>query len=256
MPRSYRPVQSFAAAAGKQPRIVLFYTGIGEHFPAQFASQAHAHGAVPLDQINPVGASMRQIAAGRYDAFFRSYADQVRAYRHWVIIGFAHEMNGPWYPWGWRHVSAATWIRAWRRVVTIFRRQGARNVTWLWTISRVMDQGPARAFWPGAAYVSWVGIDGYYSYPSDTFGSVFLRALDAVRRYTHDPVLISESAIGQRAGQARKIPGLLAGVMRYHLRGLVWFDVNQNGMAAHQNWRLEGHPAAEAAFRRGDRGFA
>ena len=256
MPRSYRPVLQFGAAVRKRPGIVLFYSGIGEHFPAAFAEQAHAHGAVPLDQINPMGVSIAGIARGRYNAYFRSYADEVRSYGHRVIIGFAHEMNGSWYPWGWTHVSPRTWVRAWRRVVTVFRRQGARNVIWLWTASRVLSQGPLRSYWPGAAYVNWVGLDGYYDLPLSNFRNVFVRTIRVVRQFTHDPVLISESAIGQRAGQARKIPNLLRGVLRHHLRGLVWFDVRQQGALTRQDWRLEGHPRALAAFRLADRGFA
>jgi len=256
VPHSYRPIEQFSAAVGKQPGIVLFYSGFGEHFPVGFAQQAHAHGAVPLDQIQPTGISIAQIAAGRYDAYLKSYADEVRDYQHRVIIGFAHEMNGSWYPWGWTHVSQGTWVRAWRRVVTDFRSQHANNVTWLWTISRVLNQGPVRSFWPGASYVNWVGIDGYYSEAQDTFSNVFVRIMKVVHQFTHDPILISESAIGQRAGQARKIPNLLAGVVQYHLRGLVWFDVAQHGGLSKQDWRLEGHPSALAAFRQADRGFA
>ena len=255
MPRSYRPVTRFGAAVGHRPSIVLFYSGIGEHFPARFAEQAHAHHALPLDQIEPTGASIRRIAAGHYDAYFKSYADEIRSYRHRVIIGFAHEMNGPWYPWGWTHVSPRTWVRAWRHVVRVFRGQGANNVTWLWTVSRVQDEGPYRDYWPGAAYVNWVGIDGYYTGPQDRFATVFARAMRVVRTLTRDPVLISESAIGQKAGQARRIPNLLHGVLRKHLRGLVWFDVAQSGGLTRQDWRLEGHRRALAAFRRAVRRF-
>jgi mannan endo-1,4-beta-mannosidase len=256
MPGSYQPVQQFAAAVGKEPRIVLFYSGFGEQFPVAFAQQAYAHGATPLDQIEPTGISVAQIAAGHYDAYLKSYADEIRAYGHRVIVGFAHEMNGSWYSWGWTHVSASTWVTAWRRVVTDFRSQHATNVTWLWTISRVLDQGPVQSFWPGAAYVNWVGIDGYYTGPTDTFSNVFLRMMSVVHQFTNDPILISESAIGQRAGQARMIPNLLSGVITYHLLGLVWFDVAQSGGLSQQDWRLEGHPAALAAFRQADRAFA
>lgn len=255
MPSSYKPVEKFGAAVGRRPRIVLFYSGFGEHFPISFARQAHAHGAVPLDQIQPSGISMAQIAAGSYDAYLKSYADEIRSYGHRVIIGFAHEMNGSWYSWGWTHVSPRTWVRAWRRVVTDFRSQHAKNVIWLWTISRVLDQGPVRSFWPGSHYVNWVGIDGYYTEPRCWFSDVFVPVMREVHKFTHDPILISESAIGQRAGQARKIHNLLAGVIQYHVRGLVWFDVAQHGGLAKQDWRLEGHAAALAAFRKYDRLF-
>jgi mannan endo-1,4-beta-mannosidase len=256
VPGSYEPVAQFGDAVGRQPRIALFYSGFGEQFRSGFAEQVVAHGGLPLDQINPLGVSIAKIAAGRYDSYLRSLADQVRAFRHRVVIGFGHEMNGPWYPWGWTHVPPSTFIAAWRRVVQVFRGQGADNVTWLWTISRVQDEGPARDYWPGAAYVNWVGIDGYYTGWHDTFGSVFVRAMRAVREFTDDPVLISECAIGQRAGQARMIPNLLSGVVNYHLLGLVWFDVDQHGGLSKQDWRLEGHPSALAAFRRWMRYFA
>ena len=75
-----------------------------------------------------------RIAAGVYDGYLRSYADSVRDFGHPVIIGFGHEMNAPWYSWGYGHVPPATFVAAWRHVVTLFRGQGADNVTWLWTI--------------------------------------------------------------------------------------------------------------------------
>jgi mannan endo-1,4-beta-mannosidase len=255
MPRSYGPARKFGTAVGKRPGILLFYSGFGEHFPVRFAESAHAHHALPLDQIEPTGVSISGIVRGRYDGYLRSYANEIRAYGHRVIVGFAHEANGTWYPWGWTHVSPRTWRRAWRHVVRIFRRQGVRNVVWLWTISRVLSLGPLHSYWPGARWVNWVGIDGYFTGPQDNFRNVFVRTMRVVRQFTHDPVLISESAIGQRAGQARHIPNLLRGVIRHHLRGLVWFDVTQRGGLTKQDWRVEGHPGAMAAFRSADRGF-
>ncbi len=116
----------------------------------------------------------RAIAAGHYDRYLRAFADAVRSFRHPVVIGFGHEMNATWYSWGYGHVPAATFVAAWRHVVTVFRQQGADNVTWLWTIQAdIKGSGPIRGWWPGADYVTWVGIDGYYYRPSDTFGTVF-----------------------------------------------------------------------------------
>ncbi len=75
-------------------------------------------------------------------------------------------MNATWYSWGYHHVPPATFVAAWRHVVTLFRDQGAGNVTWLWTINATLGStGPIAAWWPGARYVTWVGIDGYYYRP-------------------------------------------------------------------------------------------
>jgi hypothetical protein len=258
-PGSYAPVGSFAAATGVKPNIALYYSGWYEKFQSAFAVQVSDNGGVPFIQLDPEHISLAAIASGAFDTFLKTFATDVAAFgastHRGVIIGFGHEMNGTWYPWGWTHVRPSTFVRAWRHVVHVFRTQGASNVTWMWTISRVLNRGPVRPYWPGAAYVNWVGIDGYYTYPSDTFASVFLRMMAVVHRFTHDPILLSETAIGQRAGQARRIPNLLSGVRTYGLRGLVWFDMAQHGGPFKQDWRLEGHPSAVAAFRRNLRGF-
>jgi mannan endo-1,4-beta-mannosidase len=247
---SYRPVERFAAAVGRQPDIVLTYSAWLEPFETEFARTLHDHGAEPLIQIEPGGASLTAITGGRFDAYLRSYATEVREFGHPVILSFAPEPNGSWYPWGWTRSSPAAWVAAWRHVVTVFRQQEARNVTWLWTVNiGYQGSAPLRDYWPGAAYVSWAGVDGYYIHRTDTFARVFGPTITSIRRLTRKPVLIAETAAGQVAGQARIIPGLFAGIRRHHLLGLVWFDQAQHHGTYHQDWRLEGHRAAIAAFR-------
>ena len=249
----FAPVEQFAAATHHQPNVVLYYSSWFEKFQTGFADQISASGAVPLVQINPFGVSLADIAAGRYDGYLISYADQVRSFGRSVIIGFAHEPNGNWYPWGQGRSSPASFIAAWRHIVDVFRAQGADNVTWLWTVNSIGEGvGPIAGLWPGAAYVTWVGIDGYYVRPGDTFASVFGPTITAVRQLTSDQVLISETAAGPATGdQPGKIADLFAGVRAQHLLGLVWFDKAQDKGPYRQDWRLEGDPAAIAAFRRG-----
>ena len=38
--------------------------------------------------------------------YLKTYADSVRDFGHAVVIGFGHEMNAPWYSWGYGHVTA------------------------------------------------------------------------------------------------------------------------------------------------------
>jgi glycosyl hydrolase family 26 len=252
VPQSYSQIETFAKTIGRQPRLVLYFSGWGEQFQTEFAQQARSHGAIPLVQMNPTNISLTDIAAGIYDTYLTSFADQVRAYRHPVVIGFAHEMNGWWYSWGYGHTSPRVWKEAWRHVVTVFRHQGADNVTWMWTIDRnprAISMVPR--YWPGAAYVDWVGIDGYYFRPTDNFQGIFAPVIKTVRKFTRDPIFLGEVGIGQVAGQAAEIPDLLAGVRRYHLLGLLWYDVAQHGGLYHQVWRLEKDPAAISVFRRG-----
>ena len=97
-----------------------------EPFAVSFARQAsQRRGAVPIVQIDPTFASVKAIADGNYDDYLKSYAASVGKYGHAVVIGFGHEMNAPWYPWGYRHVPATTFVAAWRHIVSVFRAQGA-----------------------------------------------------------------------------------------------------------------------------------
>ena len=247
VPGSYAAVSGFAASTGVSPGIVVYYSGWPQPFQARFAATVAAHGAVPLVQMDPTGASLAAIAAGKYDAYLRSFAGAVKAHRGPVILSFGHEMNGPWYSWGYRHTSPRVFVATWRHIVTLFRAAGARNVTWLWTVNiirRGYIPSPAR-WWPGGSYVNWVGIDGYYYKPSWKFASLFGPTIKAVHSFSLAPVLIAETGAARAAGKPAKIADLFAGIRAYGLRGFVWFDAKRK-----RDWRLDS-PAAKAAFRRG-----
>jgi len=249
VPMHYGLITSFTAATGVRPRIVLYYSGWHEKFWTSFADTATANGAVPFVEIDPTGISLAAIAAGHYDRYLRTYAKAVRSFGRPVILGFGHEMNGNWYSWGAGHVMPSAFTAAWRHVVQVFRWAGAANVTWLWVVSSLnATDAPLRQWWPGAAWVNEVGIDGYYYRRSDTFASVFGTTIASVRSFTTEPILISETAVAPAAGPG-KIAGLFAGVRADHLLGLVWFDKAQHDPPVHLDWRLENNPPMLAAFR-------
>ena len=238
----------FRQATGVQPDIVEHYARTGAAFSVNFAA-----GAIPLIQLMPYDVSLASIANGDEDDWLRSCARAAAAYQRPVILGFAPEMNGSWYPWGDTHVSPAGYIAAWRHVVTVFRGQGALNVTWLWTVNVAIiasgsnpsnGVGAATPWWPGAAWVDWAGVDGYFYRSSESFGIVFGNTLGQIRALTPKPVLISETAVAPAAGKAAKIPGLFAGAYTAGVTGLVWFDLPGN-----RDWRLDEDQAALAAFR-------
>ena len=111
-------------------------------------------------------------------------------------------------------------------------------------------EGAIQNWWPGAAYVNWVGIDGYYYGKNYTFGNLFLPTMTTIRTFTKDPILIAETAAGQVAGQAAKISNLFSGASRNGVLGLVWFDLNQKGSYWKQQWRIEGHPTSVGTFKK------
>jgi mannan endo-1,4-beta-mannosidase len=247
VPISYAGATAFASATGVAPRLVVYYSGWLEPFKAGFAHTASSSGAVPVVQINPSGVSLAAIASGHYDSYLSTYARAVRAYGHPVVLSFGHEMNGDWYSWASTHTSPATFVAAWRHIVTVFRAHGTRNVTWLWTVNAINSQpGVASpgAWWPGGSYVTWVGIDGYYYNSSSEFASLFGPTIATVRTWTKKPILIAETSAVPAANQSTKITDLFAGLRLYGLLGFVWFNTNTD-----HDWSLTS-PAAIATFRR------
>ena len=77
-----------------------------------------------------------------------------------------HEMNGTWFSWG--EASTATrpadFVAAWRHVHRIFDEEGARNVSWVWSINNLESVGGEdhiAGLYPGDRWVDWVSTSGF-----------------------------------------------------------------------------------------------
>jgi mannan endo-1,4-beta-mannosidase len=260
-PGSYAGINKFAHAIGRQPNVVPYYSHWLVPFDAAFARSAAEHGALTLVQIAPKDIALASISSGRYDTYLRSYAAAVKAFGGHVVLSFGHEMNGSWYSWGYRHTAPGVFVAAWRHIVTLFRKQGVRNVSWLWTINIIGTQAnriPAPSpWWPGKSYVNWVGIDGYYWSPSAQFASVFGPTIAYMRRLTSDPILIAETGATPSVGQPAKINDLFAGVRTFGLLGFIYFndDVFSAAIPGESlHWQLSS-PAALATLRHDAKAF-
>jgi mannan endo-1,4-beta-mannosidase len=200
-------VARFGRATGTRVGVIESYTPFGAAFDGARACAVEALGALSLIQWNPGHARLADIVAGRWDRYLASYARAVREFGNPIILAFAHEMNGHWFSWGYTHTSPAVFIAAWRHVHRVVSAAGARNIIWLWNVNRDIHRShpgivsPPGEWWPGRAYVDWVGIDAYFNTPADTFGSVFDVTLDGLQRFTHAPVLITETAVGPNPGR-------------------------------------------------------
>jgi mannan endo-1,4-beta-mannosidase len=247
-PESWKPFATFASSAGIAPGIAAYYSAWREGFPWSFAEQAWKHHAYILVQMEPRTTTCALIAAGRSDGYLRSYADAVRSFGEPVIISFGHEPNGPWYPWGSR-TPAADYVAAWRRVVDVFRSQGAYNVTWLWAVnigrlSQLNDR------YPGAGYVNWIGVTGYYAFSDANFAFDLAPTVSYVRHLAPGkPVIITETGIAPDPRRPAQIRNLFTGAVADDIDAVIYFDIRQSGGVYNQDWRLEGDPAALAAFR-------
>jgi len=258
-PGSTTGLDQFSRAIGRHPNLASYYSPWLEPFRADFANSVASRGAETVVQIDPKNVPIASIASGQYDAYLRSYAAAVKAFGRRVVLSFGHEMNGHWYSWGYSHTSAAVFVAAWRHVVGVFRSVGAKKAIWLWTVNIVDKYSPVPSptkWWPGNSYVNWVGIDGYYYSPAQTFAQVFGPTIVDVRELTSAPILIAETGASFAAGQQAKINDLFDGVQSYGLLGFMWFDANStnpsDGVPLH--WRISS-PATLATFGRDARAF-
>ena len=243
-------VRVFRRATGADIRLVAYSSPFTRPFNPHHAQQVAALGALPLAQLDPRGISLRRIADGRYNWLVRRYADAVRAFGCRVVLSFGHDMNAWWNSWGMPHTRPATFIAAWRRIHDVFRQEGAGNVIWSWDPSHLEQQVPGKVatsaseWYPGDAYVDWIGLDGSLG-PGQTFDMAFGRQLDDIRRVTRKPVYLAATAVAAGKAQPRAITALFAAARRHHLIGLVWSDIS-----GWQSAQLAGRPASLAAFRR------
>jgi hypothetical protein len=245
-------IERYARLLGRQPRIVSLYKQWDtKPIVAAELEAVWNHGAAPMITWEPFSYHGRRyplkaIAAGRYDRYVRAAGRAAARWGRPLLLRFAHEMNGDWYPW---RGSPRRYKRAWRHVVRIFRAQGADNVQWVW--SPYTNQGGKMSFggyFPGDRWVDWVGLDGFnwgYGGSYFSFRRIFGRSYRALTRLSSRPVMIAETGADQE-GKPRWIRSALRTVLRMpRVRALVWFDSPVNGV----DLRFSSSRSARRAFR-------
>jgi beta-mannanase len=245
-------LKAFHTATRARITIDEYYNRWGTPFSAATAGALDAAGALPLISWEPFTATPASIAAGDSDSYITSYASAVATYGKPVVISFAAEMNGNWETWGPPHTTASQFVAAWRHVHDLFARAGARNVTWVWAPGPLSPRSrPFAAYYPGDAYVNWVGLDEFWwNTKPASFDWVLGPSIAQLRMVTAKPLLITETAAVPGA-KVVAINELFQGVETTPgVIGFVWFDVN-----AQQNWLLDRDPAALAAFNKASKGY-
>jgi Glycosyl hydrolase family 26 len=238
---------AFEAATGVKPTMVENYMTFGTPPDAARIAAIMRYGAMPVIQLNPFNTSLAAIASGRYDGYLKRFAATLGRLGQRIVVSFAAESNGDWYPWGCRHTSAATYVAAWRHVHNVINRLNNR-VIWMWDVNTTFPAACAlSARWPGAAFVNVVGIDGYLRNPGDTFARVLAPTITEVLASTGKPVLIAETGVPDVPEAASWLQSIFAGAESIPgVIGIVYF----NYATATHNYRLEHDPPALAVFHR------
>ncbi len=222
---SYTPIEEFGKKLGHKPALIHgFYSwknpdGSDRPFPKEFSDYAVGQGATPLITWEPGQADEKnqverrqpdwtcvQIASGRYDDYIRTWATSAKAYPHVLYVRLMHEFNAAPYPYAYSmdHTNNAPnkYVTAFRHVVDIFHTLNVTNVQFIWCFGCGAQVPPPENWFPGDAYIQWIGLDGYnYGFVKDgsqkrwrSYEEVFGQSYARLTRVSRRPVILSEIA--------------------------------------------------------------
>lgn len=284
LPHGPRDGPAFTAMIGAAPRWMLLFRDWTHETPplgdldavrAQgatpvltwepwYAPSAHTAHTAPADASRQPAFALTRLLAGDHDHRIRTWAGALASWEHEVVLRFAHEMNGDWYPWGTSRQgnTAEQYVQAWRHVHDQFAAAGAANVRWCWA-PNVPPPGAGTAgaqlaeCFPGGDVVDVLGLDGYnwgrpdpplsWTTPAELFGP----GLDALRSLgTRLPIMVTETASAEGHGSGHAKADWITELFDYltrqgDVRGAIWFQERKE-----RDWRVNSSQAAEAAYRR------
>lgn len=255
-------LDAVAALAGESPGIVLSYKDFRQAPPVAELDFVVNRGAMPLVTWEPwiagsgvlqPGYTLARIAAGDFDPYISQWGAALAAWGKPLMLRFAHEMNGDWYPWceAVNGNQPGDYVAAWRHVHSLVKAAGAANVNWVWAPNGGGSVDPALLY-PGDAYVDTVGLDAYnwgttqawssWQLPPSLFGP-HLAQLRTIA--PGQPIIITETASTETGGSKPDWNTALVSYLRTQadVSGFVWFDFNKE-----TDWRIGSSPASASAL--------
>ncbi len=212
-------IDQFEQEAGRKLVWVYFtqhwFKGLG--FPLQTVLLIWRHGEIPFVRLQPHSGffygngppqqypeqrfSLQHIIDGQFDAQLRAWADEARDTNIPMLAEFGTEIESDWGPWSARWNAAGQtdgygdrsypdgaerYRDAYRHVVTLFREEGATNVTWFIHFGGFHYPdwwNDSKWYYPGDDYVDWLGISSYGSVNTVDPQIPFTSPLDAYGYY-------------------------------------------------------------------------
>jgi hypothetical protein len=273
-------IQRLEAWQGRKNAVVLLYTNWKPDVRANLFKyqlpNVWNNGNIPLITWEPANPSNEaapedmegQIASGAYDDYIRAWAADMKTFlsgadgiygngddrRAYLSLG--HEMNGVWYPWSANPGSGETpqgYIDMWQRVHANFSSLGldANHLQWIWTVNNT-DGGKftAEAYYPGDAYVDWIGIDGYnwgqnpsatnWHSPAVVYGDMLAR----MRALANKPISFNETGVWTdgsdtaKAAKNRWIKQLYVYARQEGIGLVSWFNEDKAEGASFHDWTI------------------
>ena len=260
---------TFKTATGRAPATWSLWADWGSGsenpsaFPTALVDQLHADGTVPMIFWQPVGAGTtahplqtscgtdyKRIINGGWDDYINTWANAAKAAGGTILIRFAHEMDGGWFPFGYtRCTNTATKFKAmWKHVVTIFRKDHASNVKFVW--SPLVASSKQKSLYPGNSWVDYVGFTAFNWAKSKhrpwlSLSTLVKRATSGLTKYSNRPWIVAELG-SVRQSKENRPAWLKTGYNAVYkafprIKVMVYFNIDMRKRAHDQpNWQLTG----------------
>jgi hypothetical protein len=258
-------VDTFESEAGKHAAIVMWYAD-WQHNSLPLVSQLNAiekRGSVPEITWEPWDASkglyksqpryrLSNIIDGKFDSYIWAWARALAAWKHPVLLRFAQEMDGNWFPWSdyANGNQPGQFVVAWRHVHEIFELAGATHVKWVWSPAFAS----AETF-PGASYVNVLATTcqnggkqlfarGWHSFANDCGNDV--ERLHSLAPQL--PIQLAETSSAEAGGSKAQWITEMWDYLATHpeVTSMVWFNVVKE-----TDWRIDSSASAQRAFAAG-----
>lgn len=258
---------------GKKILIIGKYTNWGDsnpNFDKAWAKQMKDQSYIPLITWEPwstnySGAAADQpdyklsnIYGGNFDPYIVKFAKDIKEFDGPIVIRFAHEMNGSWYPWG-GDVNGNTpddYKRAWIHVHNIFSELGVKNVTWIWAPNEpyltraVPNSTNYDAYYPGENYVDWVGFSAFNwggtpGFPRwRSFSEIVEPAYNKLILY-NKPIMITEmNSATLNGNKSEWMRNMNFEILKYpKIKAVIWFETSDNS-----NFKIDTSPDSYTSF--------
>lgn len=256
---------SFYDGFGKKPSMAMMFQGWNTpgklDFPTAFCQEADAKGYIPHVTLEPM-MGLTELMSGKYDADIKKYGQAIAKFGKPVILRFAHEFNGDWYPWSKENgelVPTATYVTAYRYINTKIKEAGGTNAQWVWAPNNVNAEKNnlnVGDYYPGDAYVDWIGMDGYNFGTSQSwsnwqsFAQVFGNMYAWIEKnHPNKPIFISEMGTSATGGdKAAWITDMFYQLEHNfpNIKAIVWFNINKE-----TDWRFTDQAKSVEAFKNG-----
>ncbi|HRQ11205.1 MAG: glycosyl hydrolase [Trueperaceae bacterium] len=246
------PVLRLEMNLGRRLDVVHWFTNWENPYFPELVAMASQGGRRPMISWQNHHQSTADIAAGLYDDYIRGWARGAATAPGVLYVRLFPEMNGSWTPW---NGDPDTLVAAWRRVVTLFRQEGASNVRWVFspnvTDSPRTPENAMERYYPGDNYVDVLALDGYNwgdTLPEvgwRSFGDVFRAGYDRITALGDQPVWLAELASSDEGGdKSAWVRDMFATTGFGRIEALVWFNEDKEA-----DWRIDSDTATLEAFR-------